>query len=77
MVDGGIVGHLPASIARLMGADVVIAVDVNSQGTPIPPPTNIFAVMSQSLSIMGRSYGSIPLPGCGCSNPAADRSYQA
>jgi NTE family protein len=55
MVDGGIVGHLPASTARLMGADVVIAVDVNSQGTPIPPPTNIFAVMSQSLSIMGRS----------------------
>jgi NTE family protein len=55
MVDGGIVGHLPASAARMMGADVVIAVDVNSQSLPIPPPTNIFTVMSQSLSIMGRS----------------------
>jgi NTE family protein len=55
MVDGGIVGHLPGSVARMMGADVVIAIDVNSQSLPIPPPTNIFTVMSQSLSIMGRS----------------------
>jgi NTE family protein len=55
MVDGGLVGHLPASVARSMGADVVIAVDVNSKSNPIPPPTNIFSIMSQSLSIMGRS----------------------
>ncbi len=55
MVDGGIVGHLPASVARGMGADIVIAVDVNSEGRPIAPPTNIFTIMSQSLSIMGRS----------------------
>lgn len=55
MVDGGLVGHLPASVARGMGADIVIAVDVNSKSTPIPPPTNIFTIMSQSLSIMGRS----------------------
>jgi NTE family protein len=55
MVDGGVVGHLPASVARGTGADIVIAVDVNSEGRPIPPPTNIFTIMSQSLSIMGRS----------------------
>ena len=55
MVDGGVVGHLPASVARAMGADIVIAVDVNSEGRPIPPPNNIFTIMSQSLSIMGRS----------------------
>ena len=55
MVDGGLVGHLPAAVARGMGADIVIAVDVNSQSLPIPPPTNIFTVMSQALSIMGRS----------------------
>jgi NTE family protein len=55
MVDGGLVGHLPAAVARGMGADLVIAVDVNSQSLPIPPPTNIFTVMSQALSIMGRS----------------------
>lgn len=55
MVDGGLVGHIPASVARLMGADIVIAVDVNSQHLPIPPPTHLFTVMSQALSVMGRS----------------------
>lgn len=55
MVDGGLVGHIPASVARMMGADLVIAVDVNSQHLPIPQPTNLFTIMSQSLSIMGRS----------------------
>ena len=55
MVDGGIVGHIPASVARMMGADLVIAVDVNSQHLPIPPPTHLFTVMSQALSVMGRS----------------------
>jgi NTE family protein len=33
----------------------VIAVDVNSQHLPIPPPTHLFTVMSQALSVMGRS----------------------
>ncbi len=55
MVDGGLVGHIPASVARLMGADIVVAIDVNSQHLPIPPPTNLFTIMSQSLSVMGRS----------------------
>ena len=55
MVDGGLVGHLPGAVARGMGADIVIAVDVNSQGIPIPPPRNVFSIMTQSLSIMGRS----------------------
>lgn len=55
MVDGGLVGHIPASVARLMGADIVIAIDVNSQQLPIPRPTHLLSVMSQALSIMGRS----------------------
>lgn len=55
MVDGGLVGHIPASVARMMGADIVIAVDVNSQHLPIPQPTNMFTIMSQALSVMGRS----------------------
>jgi len=55
MVDGGLVGHIPASVARMMGADIVIAVDINSQHLPIPQPTNLFTIMSQSLSIMGRT----------------------
>lgn len=55
MVDGGLVGHIPASVARMMGADIVIAVDINSQHLPIPQPTNLFTIMSQALSVMGRS----------------------
>ncbi len=55
MVDGGLVGHIPASVARMMGADIVIAVDVNSQHLPIPQPTHLFTVMAQALSIMGRT----------------------
>lgn len=55
MVDGGLVGHIPASVARMMGADIVVAVDVNSQHLPIPPPGHLFTIMSQALSIMGRS----------------------
>lgn len=54
MVDGGLVGHIPGSVARMMGADVVIAVDVNSQHLPIPPPTHLFTVMSQALAVIGR-----------------------
>ncbi|MGE0103174.1 MAG: patatin-like phospholipase family protein [Blastocatellales bacterium] len=55
MVDGGVVGHIPASVARMMGADIVVAVDVNSQHLPIPQPTHLFTVMAQSMSIMGRT----------------------
>lgn len=58
LVDGGLVGHIPASVARTMGADIIIAVDVNSQHLPIPQPTNLFSVMTQSLSIIGRSHTS-------------------
>jgi NTE family protein len=39
----------------MMGAQLVIAVDVNSQHLPIPQPTHLFTVMMQALSIMGRS----------------------
>ena len=52
MVDGGLVGHIPASVARLMGADLVVAIDVNSQHLP---PTHLFTVMSQALAVMGRT----------------------
>ncbi len=55
MVDGGLTGHIPASVARLMGADIVIAIDVNSQHLPIPQPTHLLTVMSQALSVMGRT----------------------
>jgi NTE family protein len=55
MVDGGLVGHIPGLVARMMGAEMVIAVDVNSQHLPIPQPTHLFTVIAQAMGIMGRS----------------------
>ena len=35
LVDGGVLNNLPVDVVRSMGADVVIAVDVHSDDTPI------------------------------------------
>jgi len=42
LVDGGLVNPVPVSLARAMGADVVIAVDLNSDllGHHLPSPTD-------------------------------------
>lgn len=53
-VDGGLVSPLPVKIARDMGADLVIAVDVSA------PPRNtnlygMFELLMQSFEIMGQS----------------------
>jgi NTE family protein len=55
LVDGGLAQNLPASVALKMGADKVIAVDVNSSIEMMAPPTNMFQVLMQSLMIIGRA----------------------
>jgi NTE family protein len=52
LVDGGIIDNLPVGVARMMGADVVVAVDVGAG--PIGPrrPENVRDVMSSAISIM-------------------------
>lgn len=41
LVDGGLVNPVPVSLCRAMGADFVIAVNVNSEAPPLaPPPRN-------------------------------------
>lgn len=55
LVDGGLMDHLPVSVAREMGADYVIAVDVHP---PVPPgrrPRNLFDVVIASYQIMTRN----------------------
>lgn len=44
LVDGGLVANVPVNVARSMGADIVIAVDVNAEGAKF---------LGQSLSIIG------------------------
>lgn len=55
LVDGGLLKNIPTDVARKMGADVVIAVDI---ATPLGGRENlqsIFGVMDQSVTVM--TYG--------------------
>ena len=52
LVDGGVVAGVPAGIARQMGADLVIAVNVSYDPPPLPPG-NIFEVLMKTVEIMG------------------------
>jgi NTE family protein len=56
LVDGGLVAVIPASIARSLGADVVIAVDVNAEGAKfIGPPTSVIGILLQSMMVVQRT----------------------
>jgi len=64
LVDGGLVNPLPISVARQMGADIVIAIDVNLRASAEPQSSvfvarkrlnkrlNIFDVSTKSLRVM-------------------------
>ena len=53
-VDGGLVSPVPASFARRMGADFVIAVNISAQ-PDAQPASNTFEVLLQTFAIMGQS----------------------
>lgn len=57
LVDGGLVAVIPVAIARSFGADIVIAVDVNSAGaTFVGSSTNsVIGVMLQSLMVVQKT----------------------
>lgn len=55
LVDGGLVANLPVSVVRALGAEVVVAVDVNSEGAKfMGPPTSIIGVLLQSMLVVQR-----------------------
>lgn len=49
LVDGGLVRNLPVDVARAMGADIVIAVNL---GTPLLRPDQITSVLSVSMQMI-------------------------
>lgn len=53
-VDGGLVSPVPASHARKMGADFVIAVNISAQ-PDAQPASGTFEVLLQTFAIMGQS----------------------
>lgn len=55
LIDGGAVNNIPVRVARQLGADVVIAVDVNSGAIPDQDPKGIIPILLQSIDIMQRS----------------------
>jgi NTE family protein len=52
LVDGGVVDNVPVDVARKLGADIVIAVDVSSPSYN-PDIKNVIDVMMQTFNIMG------------------------
>ena len=52
LVDGGIANNLPVDVAREMGADIVIAVDVGSGGLEKDEVRNLLSVVSQLTNLM-------------------------
>jgi NTE family protein len=56
LVDGGLVANIPTAAVRQLGADLVIAVDVNSEGAKfIGPPHSIIGVLLQSIMVVQRT----------------------
>jgi len=56
LVDGGLVAVIPSTVARSLGADIVIAVDVNADGaTFIGPSTSVIGVLLQSMLVVQKT----------------------
>lgn len=59
LVDGGLVAVIPSTVTRALGADIVIAVDVNSEGqTFITPSSSVIGVLLQSMMVVQKTASS-------------------
>ena len=58
VVDGGVVNNLPVDVAKAMGADVVIAVDVGAAGDRVDPES-----LKTLGGVLGRTYAIAQRPG--------------
>lgn len=52
LLDGGLLDNVPVDIARDMGADAVIAVNVGSSTDGLDEPRTLFDVLSQAVDVM-------------------------
>ena len=56
LVDGGLVANVPTAAVRSLGADIVIAVDVNTEGAKfIGPPHSALGVILQAMLVIQRT----------------------
>jgi NTE family protein len=58
LVDGGLVAVVPATFVRALGADIVIAVDVNCEGASFfgSSLTTLFGVILQSFLMVQKNF---------------------
>jgi NTE family protein len=62
LVDGGLVAVVPVSVTRSLGADIVIAVDVNREGaTFLGPTSSVIGVLLQSILLVQKTASSYQL----------------
>ena len=52
-IDGGVVNNFPVDTALVLGADIIIAVDITSDSIEIDDKTNIFDILTQVSSYQG------------------------
>ncbi len=52
LVDGGMANSVPASVVRRMGADIVVAIDLNGDRVEHNEPGNVFSVLFHSFNIL-------------------------
>lgn len=56
LVDGGLVAVIPVTVARSLGADIVIAIDVNGAGaTFIGSSSSVIGVLLQSMLVVQKT----------------------
>ncbi|HEX8178468.1 MAG TPA: patatin-like phospholipase family protein [Pyrinomonadaceae bacterium] len=56
LVDGGLVANVPVTAARALGADIVVAVDVNAEGAKfLGPSLSAIGVLLQSFLVVQRT----------------------
>jgi NTE family protein len=58
LVDGGLVAVVPSTVTRSLGADIVIAVDVNFEGATFMGSGSIVGVLLQSLMVVQKTASS-------------------
>ena len=56
LVDGGLVAVIPSTACRALGADIVIAIDVNAEGASfLGPSQSVIGIMLQSMLVVQRT----------------------
>lgn len=56
LVDGGLVAVVPATVARSLGADIVVAVDVNADGAKfLGSSSSVIGVLLQSMLVVQKT----------------------